>query len=326
MNAVAKKLFCIITSLIMVCVLCTVPVSAASPKLNKTSANVPIGYSITLSVKNADEVSWSSKDSSVAKIKSTDGNTAKIVGKKTGSTYIYAKTGGKTLKCKVTVKKSFISPSADSVSLDEGGKKTVTLTVTGDKTIAYANSDSDVCSVSWGKWDGNKIKLTIKAKSAGTAKIKVYAKGYSKSTVKTITVTVNGSESVSSSGSATEQVVALVNEKRAAAGKSALESDSKLNEIAEMRAKEIAEYFSHTRPDGTSCFTALEENGIVNVYMGENIAAGQRSAEEVMQSWMSSSGHKANILDGNFTKIGVGLYKSSSGYGYYWVQVFTSDY
>lgn len=138
--------------------------------------------------------------------------------------------------------------------------------------------------------------------------------------------TTTDKNDVSDNTSSTEKVIELVNKERAAVGASALVSDPKLNEVAALRAKEIAESFSHTRPDGSSCFTAFNEAGIVNVHMGENIAAGQRSASEVMKDWMNSQGHKENILDPEFTRIGVGFFKASGGYGYYWVQVFTSDY
>ncbi|MGN0657005.1 MAG: CAP domain-containing protein [Ruminiclostridium sp.] len=126
-----------------------------------------------------------------------------------------------------------------------------------------------------------------------------------------------------SSLSAAEAVAEIVNSERKSAGKSALTLDSKLCEAAELRAKELAEYFSHDRPDGSSCFTVFGELGIRYGAAGENIAAGQRSPQEVMEDWMNSSGHKQNILSSNFRKIGVGLYKSPDGYGYYWVQVFS---
>ena len=79
--------------------------------------------------------------------------------------------------------------------------------------------------------------------------------------------------------------------------------------------------FSHTRPDGRSCFTALTDLGISYGGAGENIAYGQSSPEEVMTAWMNSSGHRANILNSSFTKLGVGVYKS--GNTIYWVQLFT---
>ncbi|MGN0577914.1 MAG: CAP domain-containing protein [Ruminiclostridium sp.] len=124
--------------------------------------------------------------------------------------------------------------------------------------------------------------------------------------------------------SAEEAVAELVNSERKAAGKSALTLDSKLCEAAEIRAKELSERFSHDRPDGSSCFTVLDDLGIRYMAVGENIAAGQRSADEVMKSWMNSQGHKKNILSGNYRKIGVGFYKSDTGYGYYWVQIFSA--
>lgn len=359
MKALLRKILCVITAALMVAALCAVPASAASVKLNKTSVNLPIGYTTTLKVSGADSVKWSSKDSSIAKVKSAKGNTAKISGLKSGSTYIYAKTGNKTLKCKVTVKKSFISASSSNVSLAKGGSQTITLTVKGSKDIALSNSDKNVCSTKWGKWNGGKIKLTVNAKNPGSAQIKVYTKKYSKSTAKTINVNVSGGsgniiifggddfvfildededtdeietqkpEQTSDNSSATEKVIELVNKERAAAGVSALKSDPELNKVAALRAKELVESFSHTRPDGSSCFTALTDAGITNVYMGyvgENIAAGQRSADEVMNSWMNSPGHKANILDAGFTRIGVGLCKANDGYGYYWVQIFTNEF
>ena len=118
------------------------------------------------------------------------------------------------------------------------------------------------------------------------------------------------------------QVLDLVNAERAKYGLAPLSWDAgNLGAGAAVRAQEISVYFSHTRPDGSSCFTAVRNPG----WLGENIAAGQRSPQEVMNSWMNSSGHRANILNANFTKLGVGYYYNpSSSYGYYWVQMFSS--
>jgi len=78
---------------------------------------------------------------------------------------------------------------------------------------------------------------------------------------------------------------------------------------------------SHTRPNGTSCFTVLSELGVGYSASGENIAAGQKTPQAVMESWMNSSGHKANILNPDFTHIGVG-YAEGGNYGTNWVQLF----
>jgi len=126
-----------------------------------------------------------------------------------------------------------------------------------------------------------------------------------------------------STGDYASQVLALVNNERANAGLGGLSMTSELNAAAQKRAEEIISLFDHTRPDGTSCFTVFDEYGVSYGYAGENIAAGQRSPSEVMNSWMNSSGHRQNILGGNFNHIGIGVVHINGGYGYYWVQLFT---
>lgn len=325
MKSFFRKLLCIISAAVMTAALCTVPASAASPKLNKSKVNLPIDYAVTLKASGTDkDLQWSVVNKSVAEIVSSDGKSAKIVGKSTGSTYVHAKAKGIDLKCRIIVKKSFISSNKDTVALEKGQSQKVTITVKGSKDIAVKNSDKDVCSLSWGKWDGDKITLTVKAKKNGTANVKIYAKKFANLASKTITVNVGGS-SDKKSMSTSEEVIELVNAERSARRISSLKSDDTLNAIADQRAKEIAVKFSHTRPNGTKCSSLLQENGIVNVYAGENIAAGLNSSKAVMDKWMSSDGHRRNILSENFTRIGVGVYTSSDGYTY-WVQVFTSDY
>ena len=120
---------------------------------------------------------------------------------------------------------------------------------------------------------------------------------------------------------AAKAVASLVNAARRDAGLSELELDADLCAAAQARAQEIAQSFSHTRPDGSSCFTILEEFGISYRAAGENIAMGQRTPEEVMDGWMNSSGHRANILNGTFTSIGVGYYVDGAGAAH-WVQIF----
>ena len=118
-------------------------------------------------------------------------------------------------------------------------------------------------------------------------------------------------------------VLELVNQERAQQGLPALGANKKLNAAADIRAQEIVEKFSHDRPDGSRCFTIFDEVGAGRYYaVGENIAAGQRSPQAVMESWMNSSGHRANILGSGYKNIGIGLCRTDSGYGYYWVQLF----
>lgn len=119
-----------------------------------------------------------------------------------------------------------------------------------------------------------------------------------------------------------ERVAALVNHEREANGLPLLRYSETLSEAADIRAEEIQTYFSHTRPDGRSCFTAVTDMGIRYRYIGENIAYGQRSPEEVMNGWMNSSGHRANILSNNVEYIGIGVAEKNGVY--YWTQFFAA--
>ncbi|WP_165171948.1 cell wall-binding repeat-containing protein [Adlercreutzia sp. ZJ242] len=114
------------------------------------------------------------------------------------------------------------------------------------------------------------------------------------------------------------EVLDLVNAERAKNNLGALEMDEELLEVAMYRAAECSVKFSHTRPDGTPCFTASDKMS------AENIAAGQTSAESVFQSWMGSSGHKDNILASASKSIGIGCFVDDSGQ-ICWVQCFSPD-
>lgn len=113
-----------------------------------------------------------------------------------------------------------------------------------------------------------------------------------------------------------------MNEERAKAGLPALEMSAEITAAANVRAKEIKQSFSHTRPDGSNFSSALKEQGVSYRGSGENIAWGQKSPEQVMNGWMNSEGHRANILNKNFKNIGVGYYQDANGVNY-WVQLFT---
>jgi uncharacterized YkwD family protein len=115
------------------------------------------------------------------------------------------------------------------------------------------------------------------------------------------------------------QVVDLVNQERAKAGLSALKVDALLTKVATEKARDmdVNNYFSHTSPTYGSPFDMMRQFGVTYSYAGENIASGQRTPQEVMTAWMNSAGHRANILNSNFTKIGVGYVNGE------WVQEFT---
>ena len=114
-----------------------------------------------------------------------------------------------------------------------------------------------------------------------------------------------------------DQVIALVNQERAKQGLSPVKKDAGLTNTADVRAAELEVLFSHDRPDGSDCFTAYPRGF---GYKGENIAMGQQDPASVMDSWMHSSGHRANILNPNYDSIGVG-YSAEDGTPH-WVQNF----
>lgn len=116
------------------------------------------------------------------------------------------------------------------------------------------------------------------------------------------------------------KVLELVNTERNKNGLFPLKKDTGAVNVAHLRAKEIVTAFSHTRPDGSSCFTAARELGVSYRAAGENIAYGYSTPEQVVKGWMNSEGHRKNILSSSFSKIGIGCYKS--GNVLYWSQFF----
>jgi len=117
-----------------------------------------------------------------------------------------------------------------------------------------------------------------------------------------------------------QEVIRLVNVERANAGLPALKYDWELARVAKHKSQDMKQhnYFSHTSPTYGSPFTMMQNYGIQYKSAGENIAKGQTSAQQVVNAWMNSSGHRANILSKDYTHIGVGYVES----GHYWTQMF----
>ncbi|MED4018608.1 CAP domain-containing protein [Sutcliffiella cohnii] len=117
-----------------------------------------------------------------------------------------------------------------------------------------------------------------------------------------------------------QKVVQLTNEERAKQGLAPLQLDKNLSKVAREKSKDMQtqNYFSHTSPTYGSPFEMMNQFGISYKSAGENIAMGQRSPEEVVNAWMNSPGHRANIMNSSFTHIGVGHVEQ----GNYWTQMF----
>ncbi|RDW20354.1 hypothetical protein CWR48_06645 [Oceanobacillus arenosus] len=117
-----------------------------------------------------------------------------------------------------------------------------------------------------------------------------------------------------------QEVVELTNQERAKYGLSALQIDTELSKVAREKSNDMASkgYFDHNSPTYGSPFDMMKSFGISYRTAGENIAMGQRTPAEVVDGWMNSEGHRANILNGEFTHIGVGYVEN----GNYWTQQF----
>ena len=126
-------------------------------------------------------------------------------------------------------------------------------------------------------------------------------------------------QSAQSSYTFSRQVVSLVNKQRAKAGLKPLTLSTKLSAVAKAKAIDMykKDYFDHNSPVYGSPFDMMKAFGVTFRYAGENIASGYKTPEDVMKAWMNSPGHRANIMNKNFTTIGMGYFNGE------WVQHFT---
>ncbi|RAV08914.1 hypothetical protein DQG23_40315 [Paenibacillus contaminans] len=116
-----------------------------------------------------------------------------------------------------------------------------------------------------------------------------------------------------------QQVLDIVNQERSKAGLKPLTMNDKLSKVAMAKAQDMYNnnYFDHQSPTYGSPFDMMKSFGVTYNSAGENIAKGQSSPSEVMNQWMNSPGHRANILNSGFTQIGIAYYNKE------WVQEFT---
>ena len=187
----------------------------------------------------------------------------------------------------------------------------------GEDYWAAAEDASDVVAA-WNRYDFFKERMLNK--DATTVGIGYYEGGeYGNYWVMIFTYARNTSEN-----SFAQEVLNLVNAERAKAGLNPLAlGDAHLTAAANERAKEVAQVASHTRPDGTNCFTVLKEYGVDDTATGENAAWGEATPEEVVNDWMNSEGHRVNIMDPNAKYMALGYnFDANSQWGHNWVQIF----
>lgn len=230
-----------------------------------------------------------------------------------------------SVKAKIDVRvKAPTAELADSV----GDYSYYYISVPSGSTV-YVTFDGSTPS----KTNGESITEDSFAEFYGSGEIKLaaYKKGWKKSKVRTVKVEADEDNQSSYSENEGEapsddfaaEVLRLVNIERRNNGLAALEYDETLQKAAQVRADELVTYYSHDRPDGSACFTVLDDFGITSWASAENIAAGYASPADVVDGWMNSPGHRANILNSKYKYLGVGI-AYGGGYGTYWSQLFTS--
>ena len=121
------------------------------------------------------------------------------------------------------------------------------------------------------------------------------------------------------------EVIRLVNIEREKAGLSPLSRRDSLMDTAKVKSQDMVDnnYFSHTSPVYGTMSELLNYHQVSYRFAGENIAMGQRTPEAVMKAWMDSQGHRNNILNPNYSRIGVGAVEGGQYGGYTWTQLFS---
>ena len=174
----------------------------------------------------------------------------------------------------------------------------------GEVDIIWSSNNSKIATVKKGH---------VKAQHVGSTKIKVSIEG--EEDYCDVIVKADNPTYVK-----TTQCYSKLNTYRKHSHKKTLKRNKKLEKIAKIRAKEIAETgkFSHTRPNGKSGLTLIKGN----LYKGENIAMGQLTCNQVSKAWYNSKGHRHNMLKKQYKKVGIAGYKYKGII--YWVQIYSS--
>lgn len=208
--------------------------------------------------------------------------------------------------------------TTEAATTTEATTTTTEAATTAEATTTTAEATTTTTEAATTTTEATTTEATTTTTEATTTTTEATTTTTEATTTTVVTTTTAATTAAQVQNSYADEVIRLVNAERAKQGLPALTSDPTLTRLANVRAQEIAKKFSHTRPDGTSPFDMLEAEGLQYRNAAENIAMGQRSPEEVMNSWMNSSGHKNNILSNKNTLIGVGYIEGLNT----WVQLF----
>lgn len=318
-----KKLIALVLAAVMCVPMLCVSAFAANDYTVKLSRTYGSGYTyVTLTAADGDiyYTTDGSKPTTASaeytgRIKVTEPSTLRIAVYDNGAAQ-------KRYSAKVNVKVKY--PTVKLSGTDNGNYVYEITAVSGAKV--YYTTDGTTPYTD----NGTRVSGKVTVAPGTTLKVIAIKGGWIKSAVRTIKVptakpadSTSGEVSADSGASDFEaEVLRLVNEERAKYGLEALKSTAALNNAAQKRADELTQQVSHTRPDGRTCFTVLSDYSISYSCAGENVAAGQATPEKVVAGWLSSEGHRANILSADYKYLGVGYTNTSTGYKHYWAQVF----
>lgn len=262
--------------------------------LSETKKSVVVSKSVSLKLvgAKASKVEWTSTNPKVAKVKN-----GKVTGLKKGTATIKAKYKGKTYKCVVSVENPRLSQTKLTMTVGAGNK----ITVRGTKgVVRWSSSNSSVASVANGVITAHKI---------GNAKI--YAKVGGKTFQCSVKVTTLQEVYA-------EQLVKLINYERSKYGVAPLTTNKKLKKAATVRAQELAKYYSDTRPNKTSCFSAIPSSYKWKK-ASELTARKFLTPQDVVSAWAKESDRLAVVINKNYKEIGVSVYLAPDGYLYWCV-------
>ncbi len=364
-----KRTVAFLLSFLLVTVCYYIPTSASTIQLNKTKATIQVGKTTKLSVKGTKKkVTWSSQKRAVA----TVNKKGVVTGKKVGTTFIYAKVSGKTLRCKVTVKPApSIAMTVNDISIRLGDSVSTLKSKFGEPD----RIDESVYSFDYYVYNINNYKdffmVGIKDSKVvafysdtSTFKIGQLTPSYTIDQVNTLfKSSISPSETddfiknsdgiiyhlffdqlgdknlvgvLASSVSLIEkertpaiiqaeerQIFDTCNSARVRHGLSPLTWSEQATASSKKHSTDMANnnYFSHTSLSGTTPGDRLKAEGISWRGCGENIIAGYEDGISANNGWLNSSGHRSNMLNPNFTHLGVGGATGGS-YGIYFTQNF----
>lgn len=333
-----KKLPIIIISVIVLSliVLTIILIPKNKNKLSKTNLTTKeVKISSTIKEKITNEPSTSSSTTTITSTTTTTTSTTnKITTKKTKSTTTKKEVTTTTSKNTTTTKITKTTNQTTTKATTPSTTATTTTKTTTTKRTKINTETIEESEFVENKYGVDKTKvikyklITYSDNTTEKNKTSEYFKynyaGFNATTeeLKTEATTV-----ANNNMSTYNEVVAKVNEYRAAAEAEPIVLDKKLCIAATIRAMELAyaDKFDHTRPNGKSFSSILKDFNISYYTAGENIAAGQPSVNSVTETWYKSDGHRENMECKSFKKIGVGKYKlPNSHWGTYWVQIFTN--